>query len=55
MQGSKLGVWIAHGEGKVKFPDGDRMAPIVANGQARGGIEKNVSTEFGSTILSGRG
>jgi phosphoribosylformylglycinamidine (FGAM) synthase-like amidotransferase family enzyme len=34
MQGSKLGVWIAHGEGKVKFPDGDRMAPIVANGQA---------------------
>jgi phosphoribosylformylglycinamidine synthase len=34
MQGSKIGVWIAHGEGKVKFPDSARMAPIVSNGQA---------------------
>lgn len=34
MQGSRIGVWVAHGEGKVKFPDGDRLAPIVASGQA---------------------
>ena len=34
MQGSRLGVWIAHGEGKVKFPDADRLEPVVASGCA---------------------
>jgi phosphoribosylformylglycinamidine synthase len=34
MQGSKLGVWIAHGEGKVKFPDASRMAPVIESGCA---------------------
>ena len=34
MQGSRIGVWIAHGEGKVKFPDADRLAPVVASGCA---------------------
>ena len=34
MGGSKIGVWIAHGEGKAKFPDESRLAPVLANGQA---------------------
>ena len=34
MQGSKLGVWIAHGEGKVKFPDEERLKPVVDSGCA---------------------
>ena len=34
MQGSKIGVWIAHGEGKVKFPDESRIGSIVEGGQA---------------------
>ena len=34
MQGSRMGVWVAHGEGKVTFPDPDAMGPVVANGQA---------------------
>jgi phosphoribosylformylglycinamidine synthase len=34
MQGSRLGVWIAHGEGKVKFPDASRMAPVIESGCA---------------------
>ena len=34
MQGSKIGVWIAHGEGKVTFPDAERLAPVVASGCA---------------------
>jgi len=34
MQGSKIGIWIAHGEGKVKFPDASRVDDIVAGGQA---------------------
>ena len=34
MQGSKIGVWIAHGEGKVTFPDAERLGPVVASGCA---------------------
>lgn len=34
MQGSKLGVWIAHGEGKVTFPDPTRLQPVVDAGCA---------------------
>ena len=31
--GSRMGVWVAHGEGKVTFPDPDAMGPVVANGR----------------------
>jgi len=34
MGGSRMGVWCAHGEGKVKFPDESMMPDVVASGQA---------------------
>ncbi|KAK3280418.1 hypothetical protein CYMTET_11738 [Cymbomonas tetramitiformis] len=34
MAGSTLGVWVAHGEGQVKFPDADVMSVVNAQGQA---------------------
>jgi len=34
MQGSRVGIWVAHGEGKVKFPDESRVSDILASGQA---------------------
>lgn len=34
MEGSTLGVWVAHGEGKVHFPDPLMLDRIVARGQA---------------------
>ena len=34
MQGSRIGIWVAHGEGKVKFPDESRVPDILKSGQA---------------------
>ena len=34
MGGSRMGVWCAHGEGKVKFPDESMMPDVLKNGQA---------------------
>jgi len=34
MGGSRMGVWCAHGEGKVKFPDESMMPDVLASGQA---------------------
>lgn len=34
MGGSRMGVWCAHGEGKVKFPDESMLPDVLKNGQA---------------------
>ena len=67
MQGSKLGVWIAHGEGKVTFPDPTRLQPVVDAGcapiryvdpngdateQVRHGAFPNPGTGYGPSSLT---
>eukprot|EP00514_Thraustochytrium_sp_LLF1b_P012922 CAMPEP_0184547584 /NCGR_PEP_ID=MMETSP0199_2-20130426/5664_1 /TAXON_ID=1112570 /ORGANISM="Thraustochytrium sp., Strain LLF1b" /LENGTH=1367 /DNA_ID=CAMNT_0026942099 /DNA_START=165 /DNA_END=4268 /DNA_ORIENTATION=- len=34
MEGSVMGVWVAHGEGRAHFPDAEVMNTVLANGQA---------------------
>lgn len=34
MQGSTLGVWVAHGEGKALFPNEKHLNEVVANNLA---------------------
>lgn len=34
MEGSALGVWVAHGEGRAHFPNQEVLDSILANGQA---------------------
>ena len=34
MAGSTLGVWLAHGEGKVHFPNPDHLAAVLNQGLA---------------------
>jgi len=34
MEGSTMGVWVAHGEGRAHFPEPGLQARLVANGQA---------------------
>jgi len=34
MEGSKLGCWIAHGEGKAHFPTPQVMQDVLAKGLA---------------------
>ena len=34
MGGSRIGVWCAHGEGRVKFPDGTVQQEVLSQGLA---------------------
>jgi phosphoribosylformylglycinamidine synthase len=34
MEGSQLGIWVAHGEGRVHFPDVKVLETVSSNGQA---------------------